>query len=58
MRRGMREWMHVCSCSSSALPARVCARIEAEPVIAQGLQPEIVVILAGMLLHGLQEAST
>jgi hypothetical protein len=54
----MREWMHACSCSTSPLPTKVCARTEAEPVIPQGLQKEIVLILAGMLLHGWQEART
>ena len=58
MRRGMREWMHACSHSTSPLPAKLCARIEAESVIPQGLQKEIVLILAGMLLEGWQEART
>ena len=56
IRRGMWEWMHVCSVCNSTLPINVCARTEAEPMIPQGLQTEIVLILAGMLLHGYQEA--
>jgi hypothetical protein len=58
MRRGMRAWIHACSGPTTPLPAKVCARTEAEPVIPQGLQTEIVLILAGMLLHGWQEAHT
>lgn len=40
------------------LPVKVCTRTEAEPMIPQRLQTEIVLILAGMLLHGYQEART
>jgi len=58
MRRGMCEWMHVCSVCNSTLPIKVCARTEAEPMIPQGLQTEIVLLLTGMLLHGYQEART
>ena len=58
MRRGMWEWMHVCSVCNSTLSIKVCSRTEAEPMIPQGLQTEIVLILAGMLLHGFQEART
>ena len=58
MRRGMREWMRVCSVCHSTLPIKVCARPEAEPMIPQSLQTEIVLILAGMLLHGYQEGCT
>ena len=56
IRRGMWEWMHACSGWTSPLPAEAFAHTEAEPVIPQGLQTEIVLILAGMLLHGFQEA--
>jgi len=58
MRRGMWEWMHACSVCHSTLPIKVCAGTEAEPMIPQGLQTEVVLILAGMLLHGYQEART
>jgi hypothetical protein len=53
----MREWMHAC-CSgwTSPPPAEACAQTEAEPVIPHGVQAEIVLILAGVLLHGFQEA--
>jgi hypothetical protein len=54
----MWEWMHVCSVCNSTLSIKVCSRTEAEPMIPQGLQTEIVLILAGMLLHGFQEART
>ena len=56
IRRGMREWMHACSGWTSPLPAEAFAHTEAESVIPQGLQTEIILILAGMLLHGFQEA--
>ena len=56
IRRGMWEWMHACSSWTSPLPAEAFAHPEAEPVIPQGLQTEIILILAGMLLHGFQEA--
>jgi hypothetical protein len=58
IRRGMREWMHACSHPNSPQAAKAYARTEVEPVIPQALQPEIVLILAGMLLHGFQEACT
>jgi hypothetical protein len=55
----MWEWMHVCSVCNSTLPIKVRARTEtAEPMIPQDLQTEIVLILAGMLLHGYQEVRT
>ena len=50
--------MRVCSICNSTLSIKVCARTETEPMIPQGLQTEIVLILAGMLLHGYQEART
>jgi hypothetical protein len=52
MRSGLGEWMNACS-ASAPLPTKVT---EAEPVVPQGLHTEIVLILAGMLLHGHQEA--
>jgi hypothetical protein len=57
MRRGMQAWMHACS-GPTVLPTKLCARTEAEPVILQGLQMEIVLILTAMLLPGLQEVHT
>ncbi len=58
IRRGMREWIRVCSLSSSPPAAKAYTRIEAEPLIPPGLQTEIILILAGMLFHGFQEACT
>ena len=58
IRRGMSEWMHACSRPNSPPPAKGYARAEAEPVIPEDLQPEMILILAGMLLHGFQEACT
>jgi hypothetical protein len=56
IRRGMREWMHASSGWASPLPAAAFAHTEAKSVIPQNLQMEIILILAGMLLHGFQEA--
>jgi hypothetical protein len=56
IRRGMREWMHACAGWTSPLPAEAFAHTEAKNVIPQNLQMEIILILAGMLLHGFQEA--
>ena len=56
MRRGVRAWMSACSVSSAPLPIKVFTQTEAGPVIPQGLHTEIVLILAGMLLHRCQEA--
>jgi hypothetical protein len=40
---------------SVPLPPRVLTQTEAVPIIPQGLHTEIVLILAGMLLHRCQE---
>jgi hypothetical protein len=56
MHRGMRAWMNACPGPSAPLSAKVCTRSE-PPLIPQGLQTEIVLILSGMLLHW-QEAHT
>jgi hypothetical protein len=50
--------MYVCSVCNLTLPIKVRAGTAAEPMIAQGLQTEVVLILAGMLLRGYQEART
>jgi len=47
--------MSVCSMGSAPLPPRAFTQTEAVPVIPQGLHTEIVLILAGMLLHCCQE---
>jgi hypothetical protein len=48
--------MNACSACSASLPAKPYTQPEAEPVIPQGLHTEIVLILAGILLHGFLEA--
>jgi hypothetical protein len=48
--------MTACSACIAPLPLKVNTQTEAEPVIPQGLHSELVLILAGMLLHGCQEA--
>ena len=55
MQRGVQAWMSVCSMGSVPLPSRAFTQTEAVPVIPQGLHTEIVLILAGMLLHRCQE---
>jgi hypothetical protein len=54
--RGMRAWMNAFSGWCVSRPAQVFTRRE-QPLIPQGLQTEIVLILSGMLLH-CQEAHT
>ena len=58
MGRGMQAWIDACSGPIPPLPSKLCARSEAELVIPQGLQTEIVLILTGMLLPGWREAHT
>ena len=48
--------MNACSACSVSLPAKLYTQTEAEPVIPPGLHTDIVLILAGMLLHGYLEA--
>jgi hypothetical protein len=56
MRRGLREWMNTCS---SYLDAPVTpVPPHDETILPQGVRAELVVILAGMLLHRCQEASS
>jgi hypothetical protein len=55
MRRGMREWMNACSlCVAPSATQKVTAAPD-EVILPQGARTEIVLILAGMLLHGCQE---
>jgi len=56
IRHGVFAWMNACSACSASLPAEPDSLIEAEPVIPEGLHTEVVLILAGMLLHGYLEA--
>ena len=57
MRRGLREWMNTCSSyldvPATSVPA---APPHDETILPQGVRAELVVILAGMLLHRCQEA--
>jgi hypothetical protein len=55
MQRGVWAWMNACSACTPP-PTKVFTQTETEAVIPQGLHTEIVLILAGMLLHGCQEA--
>ena len=55
MRRGMREWMNACSLCVAPSPTKEFTAAPDEAVLPQGAHTEIVLILAGMLLHGCQE---
>lgn len=55
MRRGMREWMNACSLCVAPSPTKEFTAAPDEAVLPQGARTEIVLILAGMLLHGCQE---
>jgi hypothetical protein len=55
MRRGMREWMNACWLCLAPSPTKEFTAAPDEAVLLQGARTEIVLILAGMLLHGCQE---
>ena len=55
MRRGMREWMMACSLCLAPSPTREFTAAPDETVLPQSARTEVVLILAGMLLHGCQE---
>jgi len=55
MRRGMREWMTACSPCLASPPTKEFITAPDEAVLPQGARTEVVLILAGMLLHGCQE---
>jgi hypothetical protein len=55
MRRGMREWMNACSLWLAPSPIKEFTAALDQAVLPQGARTEIVLILAGMLLHGCQE---
>ena len=55
VRHGVHAWMNAFSACSASLPAKPYTHTEAEPVIPPGLHTEIVLILAGILLHGFLE---
>jgi hypothetical protein len=58
MRRGLREWMSACSSYLDVPATSVPAPPDEETILPQGVRAELVVILAGMLLHHCQEASS
>ena len=58
MRRGLREWMNTCSSYLDTSASSVPAAPDDETILPQGVRAELVVILAGMLLHRCQEASS
>jgi hypothetical protein len=58
IRRGVLAWMHTYAAGSTAPSAKPHIQSEAKPAIPNGLYAEIILILAGMLLHGYLEART
>lgn len=58
MRRGLREWMSACSSYLDAPATSVSVAPDDETILPQGVRAELVVILAGMLLHRCQEANS
>lgn len=58
MRRGLREWMNTCSSYLDTSASSVPAPPHDEAVLPYEVRAELVVILAGMLLHRCQEASS
>lgn len=53
IRRGMRELMN--ACFAAPPPTAVLAVADGDAVLSQGVRTEVVLILAGMLLHSCQE---
>jgi hypothetical protein len=58
MRRGMREWLNACSLCTAPRSTNVPIQAEGVPTLPQDLRPEVVLILAGMVLQSCQEART
>jgi hypothetical protein len=52
----MKAWMNACSVCAAPVSLKPSPEPAGEPVIAPQLHAEIVLILAGMLLNGGQEA--
>ena len=55
MRRGMREWMNACSLCLAPCPTKEFTTAPDHAVLPRSARTEVVLILAGMLLHGCQE---
>lgn len=55
MRRGMREWMNACWLCLAPSPTKELNGAPDQAILPQGARTEMVLILAGMLLHGCQE---
>jgi hypothetical protein len=58
MRRGIREWMNAYSLCTAPRSTNVPIQAEGAPALLQDLRTEVVLILAGMVLQGCQEART
>jgi hypothetical protein len=58
MSRGLREWMNTCSSYLDRLATSLPAPSDDETIVPQAVRTELVVILAGMLLHRCREASS
>ena len=55
MRRGMKEWMNACSLYLAPSPTKEFTTAPDQAVLPQGARTEVVLILAGMLLHRCQQ---
>ena len=55
MRRGMKEWMNACSLYLAPSPTKEFTAAPDQAVLSQGARTEVVLILAGMLLHRCQQ---
>lgn len=58
MRRGIREWMTAYSLYTAPRSTNVSIQAEDAPALLQDFRTEVVLILAGMVLQGCQEART
>lgn len=56
MRRGMKEWINAYSLYLGSAPAPVLTTPNDHAVLPHGVVAEVVLILAGMLLHDCHEA--
>jgi hypothetical protein len=52
----MQELMNACSLCAAPPPTKVLAVANDDTVLPQGVRTEVVLILAGMLLHSCQES--
>lgn len=56
LRQGMKAWMEACSDCGASAPAKVQHQIGCGQMIPASVRSEVVMVLAGMILHGSSEA--